>query len=84
MAELGNDLFDGLQIMSPEELNSAVKANEDNDEETGTTAEAEFTLEPVETEKGEGRSRKADDFFVGSCRETQAGVPELNSTTKVK
>ena len=54
MAELGNDLFDGLQIMSPEELNSAVKANEENDEETGTTAAPEFTLEPVETEKGEG------------------------------
>jgi len=54
MAELGNDLFDGLQIMSPEELNSAVKANEENDEETGTTAASEFTLEPVETEKGEG------------------------------
>jgi hypothetical protein len=36
-----------------------------------------------ETEKGEGRSRKADDFVVGSCRETQAGVHELNSTTQL-
>jgi hypothetical protein len=54
MAELGNDLFDGLQIMSPEELNSAVRATEENDEETETTAASEFTLEPVETEKGEG------------------------------
>lgn len=57
MAELGNDLFDGLQIMSPEELNSAVKATEDGTEDTENTAastEAEFTLEPVETEKGEG------------------------------
>jgi hypothetical protein len=57
MAELGNDLFDGLQIMSPEELNSAVKASEENDEGTGTTGgseEPEFTLNPVETEKGEG------------------------------
>lgn len=57
MAELGNDLFDGLQIMSPEELNSAVKATEENEEgseNTGTAAEPEFSLEPVETEKGEG------------------------------
>jgi hypothetical protein len=57
MAELGNDLFDGLQIMSPEELNSAVKATEDGAEDTGATSDSsdsEFTLEPVETEKGEG------------------------------
>lgn len=57
MAELGNDLFDGLQIMSPEELNSAVKAKEDNNEgteNTESTEEPEFTLDPVETEKGEG------------------------------
>jgi len=57
MAELGNDLFDGLQIMSPEELNSAVKATEEGSEETDTTSgssDNEFTLEPVETEKGEG------------------------------
>lgn len=57
MAELGNDLFDGLQIMSPEELNSAVRANENNNEGSETTedlSEPEFTLDPVETEKGEG------------------------------
>ena len=57
MAELGNDLFDGLQIMSPEELNSAVKAKDDNyegAENTENTEEPEFTLTPVETEKGEG------------------------------
>lgn len=55
MAESGNDLFDGLQIMSPEELNSAVQASEDNTEGSETTVqEKEFSLEPVETEKGEG------------------------------
>ena len=57
MAELGNDLFDGLQIMSPEELNSAVRANENNNEGSETiedSSEPEFTLDPVETEKGEG------------------------------
>lgn len=48
------DLFEGLQIMSPEELNSAVAGKEEQTAEHVTSEENEgFELIPVTTEKGD-------------------------------
>ena len=41
-----NDLFEGLQIMSAEELNSAVESKNEDGESSVDLAE-EFTLTPV-------------------------------------
>ncbi len=56
MNEQKEDLFEGLQIMSPEELNSVVESEESFEENTETKAEEESseTFKPVETEEGEG------------------------------
>ena len=56
MNEQKEDLFEGLQIMSPEELNSVVESEESSEENTETKAEEESseTFKPVETEEGEG------------------------------
>ena len=52
MSEEINDLFEGLQIMSAAELNSAVESkNEDG--ESSKEDEEEFTLTPVASEKGD-------------------------------
>ena len=56
MSEEKEDLFEGLQIMSPEELNAVVESDE-NSEETETkteTKEESGMFQPVESEKGEG------------------------------
>ncbi len=55
MSETSNDLFDGLQIMSPEELNAAVKGN-DSEEPQDRGKEEEEGLElfkPVASESGD-------------------------------
>jgi len=55
---MSEELFDGLQIMSPEELNAAVKAdNNPSDENNATPSAGEsegFEFKPVATETGEG------------------------------
>lgn len=55
---MSDELFDGLQIMSPEELNAAVKADDNpSDENTKTPSAGEsedFEFKPVTTETGEG------------------------------
>ncbi len=55
---MSDELFDGLQIMSPEELNAAVKAGDNTSDETTTTSSAgeseDFEFKPVTTETGEG------------------------------
>lgn len=55
---MSEELFDGLQIMSPEELNAAVKADDNtSDENTATPSAGEsegFEFKPVTTETGEG------------------------------
>lgn len=54
MSTNNEELFEGLQIMSAEELNSAVKGEETQGEATANpTTEEEFSLEPVTTEKGD-------------------------------
>ena len=52
-----NDLFEGLQIMSAEELNSAVESkNEDGESSVDLTEE--FTLTPVAAETGDDATTK--------------------------
>jgi hypothetical protein len=59
MSSETNDLFEGLQIMSPEELQAAVKSNEDSGEPEGGQGEkkeiegVEELFKPVVTETGE-------------------------------
>ena len=57
MSEEKEDLFEGLQIMSPEELNAVVESDENSEGEgTKTTPDddSEGMFTPVESEKGEG------------------------------
>lgn len=55
---MSDELFDGLQIMSPEELNAAVKADDNSSDENTKTPSAgeseDFEFKPVTTETGEG------------------------------
>ena len=51
-----DDLFEGLQIMSPSELNSAVQA--ENNEGTQPEVTEEFTLTPVKSESGDSDTTK--------------------------
>jgi hypothetical protein len=53
MSTNNEELFEGLQIMSAAELNSAVKGEETQEVETSTSADEEFSLEPVVAEKGD-------------------------------
>jgi hypothetical protein len=53
MSTNNEELFEGLQIMSAAELNSAVKGEENEGVETSTSADEEFSLEPVVAEKGD-------------------------------
>lgn len=60
MSDNNEELFDGLQIMSPEELNSAVQAEEGGSENTSISAgeSEEFVLKPVEAETGDDATTK--------------------------
>lgn len=62
MSEEKEDLFEGLQIMSPEELNSVVESEESSEETTETKTEEESSevFQPVESEKGEGAYENTD------------------------
>lgn len=57
MSTENEELFEGLQIMSASELNSAVKAEESGEENTPPVSE-EFELKPVEAEKGDDATTK--------------------------
>jgi hypothetical protein len=57
MSEEKEDLFEGLQIMSPEELNSVVESDNSEEKEKEKTSDevtSESMFKPVETEEGEG------------------------------
>lgn len=61
MSEEKDDLFEGLQIMSPEELNSVVESEESEEtQETKTEEENSEMFQPVESEKGEGAYENTD------------------------
>lgn len=54
MSEETNDLFEGLQIMSPEELNAAVKTSDDSENPgAGEPKEDVELFKPVATESGD-------------------------------
>lgn len=57
MSEEKEDLFEGLQIMSPEELNAVVESDENSEgeeKETKPDDESEGMFKPVASEEGEG------------------------------
>ena len=57
MSEETEDLFEGLQIMSPEELNSVVESDENSEEkekEAKPNDDSEGMFQPVKSEEGEG------------------------------
>jgi hypothetical protein len=62
MSEEKEELFEGLQIMSPEELNSVVESEESSEETTETKSEEESSemFQPIESEKGEGAYENTD------------------------
>lgn len=60
MSDNNEELFEGLQIMSPEELNSAVKAEDGSSEEPNNSGgeSEEFVLKPVAAETGDDATTK--------------------------
>ncbi len=57
MSEEKEDLFEGLQIMSPEELNAVVESDENSEKENKETKpneDSEGVFSPVVSEEGEG------------------------------
>ena len=67
-----NDLFEGLQIMSAEELNSAVESSK-GDGESPIDSTEEFTLTPVVAEKG-------DDTTTRESKATQVAATETKDS----
>jgi len=67
-----NDLFEGLQIMSAEELNSAVESKNGGGEPSEDSTE-EFTLTPVVAEKG-------DDTTTRESKATQVAATETKDS----
>ena len=67
-----NDLFEGLQIMSAEELNSAVESKNEGGEPLEDSSE-EFTLTPVVAEKG-------DDTTTRESKATQVAATETKNS----
>ena len=84
MNDNNEELFDGLQIMSPEELNSAVKA-EDVGSENINNSEGEsegFVLKPVEAETGDdATTRESKETYV---KQTTTDSNENRSETVYK
>ena len=67
MSDNNEELFEGLQIMSPEELNSAVKAEDEGSEDINNSAgeSEEFILKPVEAETGDdATTRESKETYV--------------------
>jgi glutaminase len=76
MSTNNEELFEGLQIMSAAELNSAVKGEENEGVETSTSADEEFSLEPVVAEKGD------DSVTTKTVETTTETKPNTDSTSK--
>jgi hypothetical protein len=66
---MNDDLFEGLQIMSPEELNSAVSGKEEQADDATSLESEGFELTPVITERGD--------------EETTASTKEVKPTSTV-
>jgi hypothetical protein len=76
MSTNNEELFEGLQIMSAAELNSAVKGEETQGEATANPVEEEFSLEPVTAEKGD------DSATTKTVETTTETKPNTDSTSK--
>jgi hypothetical protein len=84
MSDNNEELFEGLQIMSPEELNSAVKAEEGSSEDiSNSEGESEgFVLKPVEAETGDdATTRESKETYV---KQTTTDSNENRSETVYK
>jgi len=64
MSEDVNDLFEGLQIMSPTELNSAVKDSENGDGDFSNDDNVEFELKPVAAETGDDATTRENKIVM--------------------
>jgi len=67
MSDNNEELFEGLQIMSPEELNSAVKAEDVGSEDISNSVgeSEEFILKPVAAETGDdATTRESKETYV--------------------
>ena len=80
MSEGNEELFEGLQIMSPEELNSAVKA-EDSGEPVAAKEPETFEFKPVESESGDDETT-AETKTITKTKETEADVPRNEAVYK--
>jgi len=76
MSTNNEELFEGLQIMSAAELNSAVKGEETQGEAAANPVEEEFSLEPVVAEKGD------DSVTTKTVETTTETKPNTDSTSK--
>lgn len=84
MSDNNEELFDGLQIMSPEELNSAVETAEGGSENTNNSAgeSEEFVLKPVAAETGDDvTTRESKETYV---KESTPSSNENRSETVYK
>jgi hypothetical protein len=80
MSEGNEELFEGLQIMSPEELNSAVKA-EDSGEPIVAKEPETFEFKPVESESGDDETT-AETKTITKTKSTEADVPRNEAVYK--
>jgi hypothetical protein len=75
MSEDVNDLFEGLQIMSPTELNSAVKDSENGDGDFSSDDNVGFELKPVAAETGDDATTR-ENKIVTVKAETESNSNE--------
>ena len=64
MSEDVNDLFEGLQIMSPTELNTAVKDSENGDGDFEGNDDVDFELKPVAAETGDDATTRENKIVI--------------------
>jgi hypothetical protein len=80
MSEENEELFEGLQIMSPEELNTAVKA-EDSGEPIVAKEPETFEFKPVASESGDDETT-AETKTITKTKATEADVPRNEAVYK--
>ena len=81
MSTENDDLFEGLQIMSPQELNTAVSAeNSEETEENNSDGESdEFLLTPVVAEKGDDdTTRESKQIATPEAKTSEANETNEN------
>jgi len=78
MSEDVNDLFEGLQIMSPTELNSAVKDSENGDGNFEGDDDVDFELKPVVAETGDDATTKENKIVIPKVEATSDSSENRN------